>query len=86
MGSASHKPARHPGDTLGAPAQPDMARRQWLQQAAALSLGATGLLGWGAAAHAQGNTQAASLVLGDQAGGLRALFEASRTLEGAPFA
>ncbi len=86
MGSASHKPAHRPGDTLGAPAQPGMARRHWLQQAAAVSLGTTGLLGWGAAAHAQSSSPAASLVLGDQAGGLRALFEASRTLEGAPFA
>ncbi|PJI97878.1 hypothetical protein CLU85_2678 [Acidovorax sp. 69] len=62
-------------------------RRIWLQQAGALSLGATslsGLLGPGGVAHAQ-QAQATSLVLGDQAGGLRALFEASRTLEGVGF-
>jgi len=54
-------------------------RRRWLQQGAALSIAATASLrGW-----AQPQT---SLVLGDQAGGLRSLFEASKALEGAPFA
>ena len=54
-------------------------RRGWLKQGAALSLTAAGSL----RAFAQPQT---ALVLGDQAGGLRSLFEASRTLEGAPFA
>lgn len=54
-------------------------RRHWLKQGAALSLAAAApLRAW---AQAQ-----ATLVLGDQAGGLRALFEASKALEGAPFA
>jgi sulfonate transport system substrate-binding protein len=53
-------------------------RRLWLKQGAALSL--AGPL------HALGQGRATTtLVLGDQAGGLRALFEASRALEGAPF-
>jgi len=56
-------------------------RRGWLKQGAALSLAATGSL----RAFAQTPPQA-TLVLGDQAGGLRSLFEASRALEGAPFA
>ena len=60
---------------------PHLSRRRWLQQAGAASLGAVGFIGHPAAAQTQ-----AALVLGDQAGGLRALFEASRALEGAPFA
>jgi sulfonate transport system substrate-binding protein len=54
-------------------------RRSWLKQGAVLSLAATGAL----RAWAQPQT---TLVLGDQAGGLRALFEASKALEGVPFA
>mgnify|MGYP003575325560 CR=1 FL=1 len=54
-------------------------RRHWLKQGAALSLAAAAPL----RAWAQPR---ATLVLGDQAGGLRALFEASKALEGAPFA
>jgi sulfonate transport system substrate-binding protein len=54
-------------------------RRDWLRQGAALALAAAGA----ARALAQPKT---TLVLGDQAGGLRSLFEASRTLEDAPFA
>ncbi len=54
-------------------------RRGWLKQGAALSLAATSSL----RVFAQPQT---ALVLGDQAGGLRSLFEASRALEGAPFA
>jgi sulfonate transport system substrate-binding protein len=53
-------------------------RRHLLKQSAALSL--AGPLG--ALAQVRATT---TLVLGDQAGGLRALFEASRALEGAPF-
>jgi len=53
-------------------------RRLWLKQGAALSL--AGPLH----ALAQGRAPT-TLVLGDQAGGLRALFEASRALDGAPF-
>ena len=53
-------------------------RRSWLKQGAALSLAATGSL----RAWSQPQT---TLILGDQAGGLRSLFEASRALEGAPF-
>lgn len=53
-------------------------RRLLLKQGAALSL--AGPL------HALAQVRASTtLVLGDQAGGLRALFEASRALEGAPF-
>ena len=58
-------------------------RRLCLKQGAALALGgfASGF------APAQGRVPPnTSLVLGDQAGGLRALFEASRSLEGTPFA
>lgn len=58
-----------------------LSRRRWLQQAGAASLGVAGWVGNQAAAQTQ-----AALVLGDQAGGLRALFEASRALEGVPFA
>ena len=54
-------------------------RRSWLKQGAVLSLTAAG----GLRAWAQPQ---ATLVLGDQAGGLRALFEASKALEGVPFA
>ena len=55
-----------------------VSRRQWLQRAAALpALSALPLLG-------RAQTPPA-LVLGDQAGGLRALFEASKALDGAPF-
>jgi len=72
--------------SVGHSSRPGTSRRQWLQQAAALSVGATGILGLGSAAHAQAQAPAASLVLGDQAGGLRALFEAAKTLDGAPFA
>ena len=54
------------------------ARRLFLKQGAALSLAAP------LHALAQGRATT-TLVLGDQAGGLRALFEASRALEGAPF-
>ncbi|MFV0675595.1 ABC transporter substrate-binding protein [Variovorax sp. tm] len=54
-------------------------RRGWLRLGAALSLAATSSL----RVFAQPQT---ALVLGDQAGGLRSLFEASRALEGAPFA
>ena len=54
-------------------------RRGWLKQGAALSLTAAGSL----RAFAQPQT---ALVLGDQAGGLRSLFEASRALDGVPFA
>lgn len=55
-------------------------RRHWLRQIGKVSLGmSAGLGGW---VHAQ---SPAALVLGDQAGGLRALFEASGALEGAPF-
>ena len=80
---------RHSIDSDGAgsaghPSRPGTSRRQWLQQAAALSAGATGILGLGSSAQAQ--APAASLVLGDQAGGLRALFEAAKTLDGAPCA
>lgn len=53
-------------------------RRHLLKQGATLSL--AGPL----RALAQGRAPT-TLVLGDQAGGLRALFEASRALEGAPF-
>jgi ABC-type nitrate/sulfonate/bicarbonate transport system substrate-binding protein len=56
-----------------------VSRRSWLKQGAALSLTAAGAL----RAWAQPQT---TLVLGDQAGGLRALFEASKALEGVPFA
>lgn len=55
----------------------DASRRRWLQGAALCAL---------AAGPALARAQQASLVLGDQAGGLRALFEASRALDGAPFA
>ncbi|MET3383642.1 MULTISPECIES: ABC transporter substrate-binding protein [Variovorax] len=55
-------------------------RRSWLKQGAALSLAAAGSL------RVWAQPQQTTLVLGDQAGGLRSLFEASRTLEGAPFA
>lgn len=58
-------------------------RRGWLKQGAALSLAAAGPLR--AFSQTQAQTQT-TLVLGDQAGGLRSLFEASRALEGAPFA
>ncbi|CAN7546488.1 ABC transporter substrate-binding protein [Variovorax paradoxus] len=54
-------------------------RRHWLKQGAALSLAAAAPL------RAWAQPQA-TLVLGDQAGGLRALFEASKALEGVPFA
>jgi ABC-type nitrate/sulfonate/bicarbonate transport system substrate-binding protein len=58
-------------------------RRLCLKQSAALALG--GFVS--SLAPAQGRVPLnTSLVLGDQAGGLRALFEASRALEGAPFA
>ena len=60
---------------------PQLSRRRWLQQAGVASLGAAAFIGHPAAAQTQ-----AALVLGDQAGGLRALFEASRALDGAPFA
>ncbi|WP_062477563.1 ABC transporter substrate-binding protein [Variovorax boronicumulans] len=56
-----------------------ISRRTWLAQGAALSLAAAGPLR--AVAQPQ-----ATLVLGDQAGGLRSLFEASRALDDAPFA
>lgn len=55
-------------------------RRSWLKQGAALSLAATGSL------RAWAQPRQTTPVLGDQAGGLRSLFEASRALEGAPFA
>jgi len=55
-------------------------RRSWLKQGTALSLAAAGSL------RVWAQPQQTTLVLGDQAGGLRSLFEASRTLEGAPFA
>lgn len=58
---------------------PKTSRRSWLKHGAALSLTATGAL----RAWAQPQT---TLVLGDQAGGLRALFEASKALDGVPFA
>jgi ABC-type nitrate/sulfonate/bicarbonate transport system substrate-binding protein len=58
-------------------------RRRWLRQAAVLpALAAAVPLR--ALAQAPSSTTA-TLVLGDQAGGLRALFEASRALEDAPF-
>ncbi|MDP9916819.1 ABC-type nitrate/sulfonate/bicarbonate transport system substrate-binding protein [Variovorax boronicumulans] len=56
-----------------------ISRRTWLAQGAALSLAVAGPLR--AAAQPQ-----ATLVLGDQAGGLRSLFEASKALDDAPFA
>jgi len=55
-------------------------RRSWLKQGAALSLAATGSL------RALAQPQQTTLILGDQAGGLRSLFEASKALEGAAFA
>jgi sulfonate transport system substrate-binding protein len=54
-------------------------RRHWLKQGAVLSLAAAAPL------RAWAQPQA-TLVLGDQVGGLRALFEASKALDGAPFA
>ena len=68
-------PSNHPAHST---------RRRWLQHMGAASLGMAGALS-GTATWTQSSGQTA-LVLGDQAGGLRALFEASRTLEGAPFA
>lgn len=72
--------------SLSAPAaegSPASTRRVWLQGVgASLAVASTG---WGSAAWAQSAAQP-SLVLGDQAGGLKALFEAAGTLEGAPFA
>lgn len=59
-------------------------RRRWLQHLGIASLGMAGGLA-STASWPQSSGQAA-LVLGDQAGGLRALLEAARTLEGAPFA
>ncbi|WP_213954418.1 ABC transporter substrate-binding protein [Variovorax sp. dw_954] len=59
-----------------------LSRRRLLQATAAI--GTASLVS--RPAFAQPQLQQTSLVLGDQAGGLRALFEASRTLEGAPFA
>lgn len=56
-----------------------LSRRAWLAQGAALSLAVAGPL----RAVAQSK---ATLVLGDQAGGLRSLFEASKALDDAPFA
>jgi sulfonate transport system substrate-binding protein len=64
-------------------------RRLWLKRSAALALGVR----FGLDVPAQGAVPAdtspvpagTSLVLGDQAGGLRSLFEASRALDGAPF-
>lgn len=56
-----------------------ISRRSWLLQGAALSLAVAGPLR--AVAQPQ-----ATLVLGDQAGGLRSLFEASKALDDAPFA
>ncbi|MNK61192.1 putative aliphatic sulfonates-binding protein precursor [compost metagenome] len=56
-----------------------ISRRSWLAQGAALSLAVAGPLR--AVAQPQ-----ATLVLGDQAGGLRSLFEASKALDDAPFA
>lgn len=56
-----------------------ISRRTWLAQGAALSLAMAGPLR--AVAQPQ-----ATLVLGDQAGGLRSLFEASKALDDAPFA
>ena len=55
-------------------------RRSWLQHGTALALAA--------AVPMRGFAQQpqTTLVLGDQAGGLRALFEASKALEGVPFA
>ena len=59
-------------------------RRRWLQHLGIASLGMAGGLA-STASWPQPSGQAA-LVLGDQAGGLRALLEAARALEGAPFA
>ena len=56
-----------------------ISRRAWLAQGAALSLAVAGPVR--AVAQPQ-----ATLVLGDQAGGLRSLFEASKALDDAPFA
>lgn len=56
-----------------------ISRRTWLTQGAALSLAVAGPLR--AVAQPQ-----ATLVLGDQAGGLRSLVEASKALDDAPFA
>lgn len=56
-----------------------ISRRTWLAQGAALSLAVAGPL------RALAQPQA-TLVLGDQAGGLRSLFEASKALDDAPFA
>lgn len=56
-----------------------ISRRSWLAQGAALSLAVAGPL------RALAQPQA-TLVLGDQAGGLRSLFEASKALDDAPFA
>ena len=56
-----------------------ISRRAWLAQGAALSLAVAGPL------RALAQPQA-TLVLGDQAGGLRSLFEASKALDDAPFA
>lgn len=56
-----------------------LSRRTWLAQGAALSLAVASPL----RAMAQPK---ATLVLGDQAGGLRSLFEASKALDDAPFA
>ncbi len=55
-----------------------ISRRTWLAQGTALSLAVAGPLR--AVAQSQ-----ATLVLGDQAGGLRSLFEASKALDDAPF-
>ncbi|RIX74865.1 ABC transporter substrate-binding protein [Acidovorax cavernicola] len=56
-----------------------LSRRTWLAQGAALSLAVASPLRTMAQAKA-------TLVLGDQAGGLRSLFEASKALDDAPFA
>ena len=78
---------------LAQPTHPEPpTRRRWMQHLGAASLGMTGALAGSATwAQSSGPSSAqpsgqAALVLGDQAGGLRALFEAARTLDGAPFA
>jgi sulfonate transport system substrate-binding protein len=69
-------------------------RRRWLRALAAAPFAAAGS-GWSAwsaqasateAANANASADGVTLVLGDQAGGTRALVEAAKVLEGAPYA
>lgn len=68
-------------------------RRQLLRTLAAVPLAAAGLRGANAATaastastNATASTSGVTLVLGDQAGGTRALVEAAKVLDGAPYA